>query len=172
MVTILVCLSLVIYIENEINIVPISALISIMIIGAMHLKLHSKKTEKIKKTLNSFWDVMQIFLFVSVGVVVDFTYFPDYWRNALFIIFVGTIFRFMAVWICLIRTRMNNKEKLFCCIAYLPKATVQATFSTIPLMLGLSFGPLILTVCVMAILILTPVGSLLIEFTYKKLLIV
>jgi len=168
---ILVSLSLgILYIENEIPSFPISSLLAIMIIGVIHLKKLPKEAYTIESTLSNFWEVMSIFLFVSVGSVIDFSFFPIYWKVSLLIISLGTIFRFLSVWLCLIKTQLDFKEKLFCAITYIPKATVQATFAAVPLGLGLGFGPLVLTVSVMAVLVLAPIGSLLIELTYKKLL--
>ena len=85
-------------------------------------------------------------------------------------IFTALIFRTIGVLICLAGTVMDWKERLFCVIAYLPKATVQAAIGGMPLAMGLSCGNIVLTVAVLSILITAPLGAFLIDGTYKKLL--
>lgn len=82
---------------------------------------------------------------------------------------LGMIFTGMLL-CCLLKTRLNMKERLFCMIAYMPKATVQAAIGGIPLAMGLPCGNIVLTVAVLTILITAPLGAFLIDFTYKKLL--
>ena len=76
----------------------------------------------------------------------------------------------IGVLICLIKTKLNKKERLFCMIAYCPKATVQAAIGYIPLTMGLSCGNIVLTVAVLSILITAPLGAFFIELLYKRLL--
>ncbi len=85
-------------------------------------------------------------------------------------IIIALIFRMAGVYISLIKTKLTNKERLFCLIAYCPKATVQAAIGAVPLSLGLSSGELILSTAVIAILITAPLGALGIDKSYKKLL--
>ena len=89
---------------------------------------------------------------------------------AIILIVCVLMFRMAGVLCCLLKTRLNMKERLFCMIAYMPKATVQAAIGGIPLAMGLPCGNIVLTVAVLAILITAPLGAFLIEFTYKKLL--
>ena len=70
----------------------------------------------------------------------------------------------------LVKTRLNKKERLFCAIAYTPKATVQAAIGTIPLTMGLACGEIVLTTAVVAILITAPFGAICVDNLYKKLL--
>ena len=76
----------------------------------------------------------------------------------------------VGVWLCLLGTGLTAKERLFCVIAYCPKATVQAAIGSVPLAMGLPCGQLILSVAVLAILITAPLGSLGMELTYGKFL--
>lgn len=78
--------------------------------------------------------------------------------------------RLVGVSVCLTRTRLSKKEKVFCMLAYTPKATVQAAIGSIPLSMGLGCGPIVLTVAVLAILITAPLGALAIDRTYRRLL--
>ena len=76
----------------------------------------------------------------------------------------------LGVFVCMIKTRLNIKERLFCMVAYIPKATVQAAIGGMPLAMGLECGNLVLSIAVIAILVSAPLGGFLIDFTYKKLL--
>ena len=80
------------------------------------------------------------------------------------------VFRMVGVFMCLIKTRLSRKERLFCMIAYTPKATVQAAIGGVPLAMGLACGEIVLTVAVVAILITAPLGAFFIDLTYKRLL--
>lgn len=84
---------------------------------------------------------------------------------------LALVFRGIGVSICLIKTNLNWKERLFCVIAYLPKATVQAAIGSVPLAMGLSCGQIVLSVAVLAILITAPLGAIGMDLTYKKLLV-
>lgn len=86
------------------------------------------------------------------------------------LIFGALLFRMAGVWVCLFKTKLLFKERLFCVLAYMPKATVQAAIGSVPLSMGLSCGNIVLTVAVLAILITAPLGAFLIDLTYKKLL--
>jgi len=76
----------------------------------------------------------------------------------------------IGVFICLLKTSLSKTERLFCMIAYCPKATVQAAIGSVPLACGLGCGQIVLTVAVLSILITAPLGAFMIEHTYKKLL--
>lgn len=84
--------------------------------------------------------------------------------------YLALIFRAAGVFICMLGTKLNKKERLFCVIAYLPKATVQAAIGSVPMAMGLSCGKIVLSVAVLAILITAPLGALGMDASYKKLL--
>ena len=86
------------------------------------------------------------------------------------VILIALVLRVVGVFLCMLKTPLDFKEKLFCMIAYVPKATVQAAIGAIPLSLGLSCGNIVLTVAVLAILITAPLGALGMDMTYKRLL--
>ena len=109
-------------------------------------------------------------LFVLVGATVDVRYTLTAGTSALAMIFTALAFRAVGVCICLIGTDLNAKERLFCVIAYLPKATVQAAIGSVPLSLGLPCGKIVLSVAVLAILITAPLGAIGIDRSYTKLL--
>ena len=116
------------------------------------------------------WVGAEVFLFVLVGATVNINYLSHVGFKALLLILLALIFRMFGVFICLLNTKLNKKEKLFAMIAYTPKATVQAAIGGIPLSLGLSCGDITLTVAVLAIVLTAPLGAFAIDLSYKKLL--
>lgn len=116
------------------------------------------------------WVGAEVFLFVLVGATVNINYLSHVGFKALLLIILALVFRMFGVFICLLKTKLNKKEKLFAMIAYTPKATVQAAIGGIPLSLGLACGDTVLTVAVLAIILTAPLGAFAIDLTYKKLL--
>ena len=110
-------------------------------------------------------------LFVLVGAAVDIRYTFEAGLGAVLMIFIGLIFRSAGVWLCLPGTNLNTKERIYCVIAYLPKATVQAAIGSVPLSLGLPCGKIVLSVAVLSILITAPLGAVSMDFSFKKLLV-
>ena len=90
--------------------------------------------------------------------------------SAVILIFGVLVFRMAGVFLCVAKTSLTMKERLFCMIAYMPKATVQAAIGGIPLSMGLACGRIVLVVAVLAIMITAPLGAFLIDLTYRKLL--
>lgn len=112
----------------------------------------------------------EVLLFVLVGAIVDIKYAVSAGALAILVILGALVFRMLGVFVCLLKTRLSMKERVFCMIAYCPKATVQAAIGSIPLAMGLECGQIVLTVAVLAILIIAPLGALGIDMGYKKLL--
>lgn len=119
---------------------------------------------------SKLWVAAELLLFVLVGATVDVGYALASGGAAVLLIFGVLVFRMAGVFLCLLGTSLDRRERLFCMIAYMPKATVQAAIGAIPLSMGLACGQIVLTVAVLSILITAPLGSFLIERTYKKLL--
>ena len=105
-----------------------------------------------------------------MGATVDLKYAVSAGAGAVLLVVGALIFRMIGVMISLIKTKLTGKEKMFCMLAYTPKATVQAAIGAIPLAMGLSCGQIVLTVAVLSILITAPFGAVCIDNTYKKLL--
>lgn len=97
-------------------------------------------------------------LFVLVGATVDIRYAVSAGVVSIVLIFAVLVFRMLGVFLCLLKTKLTMKERMFCVIAYMPKATVQAAIGGVPLAMGLSCGNIVLTVAVTAILITAPLG--------------
>lgn len=162
---------LLVTLENSLKgIVPISGLIAIMSIGISLQKIRSDASKRISTKFSKLWVAAELMLFVLVGATVDIKYAFSAGIMAIVLIFGVLVFRMIGVLICLIKTKLNKKERLFCMIAYCPKATVQAAIGYIPLTMGLSCGNIVLTVAVLSILITAPLGAFFIELLYKRLL--
>lgn len=152
------------------GVVPVSGLLAIMSVGATLLQGHGELAKRLSSKFSKLWVGAEILLFVLVGATVDIKYAVSAGVMAFFVIAFGILFRMTGVFVCLLKTRLSMKERLFCMIAYCPKATVQAAIGSIPLSMGLGCGQIVLTVAVLAILITAPLGALGIDSTYKKLL--
>lgn len=150
--------------------ITFSSLISIMFIGVGLKRNREIVAKRLSIKYGKLWVGAEVFLFVLVGATVNINYLSHVGFKALLLIILALIFRMLGVFICLLNTKLNKKEKLFAMIAYTPKATVQAAIGGIPLSLGLSCGDIILTVAVLAIVLTAPLGAFAIDLSYKKLL--
>lgn len=150
--------------------IAMSALIAIMAAGIVINRIDSKMAKELLGTYNRLWKVFELFLFVLVGISVDLAYIKEAGLLAVLLIIIGLIFRMIGVNISLIGTNLDKNERVFTSFAYLPKATVQAAIGPVALSMGLNSGNLILSVSVIAILLTAPLGAILTDKTYKKLL--
>ncbi|MFM1542481.1 cation:proton antiporter [Helcococcus ovis] len=158
--------------KNEIGkLFAFSEMLSVMTLALVYsLKSENDVIYSLKNGFSGIWSGFEVLLFVLIGAQVDIRYTLGAGALGLLLIFATLVFRTLAVNICLIGTNLNLKERMFCMISYLPKATVQAAIGAIPLSLGLPNGTLILSIAVLGILITAPVGAIGIETTYRKLL--
>ena len=150
--------------------ITFSSLISIMFIGVGLKRNREIVAKRLSIKYGKLWVGAEVFLFVLVGATVNINYLTHVGFKALLLIILALIFRMFGVFICLLKTKLNKKEKLFAMIAYTPKATVQAAIGGIPLSLGLACGDIVLTVAVLAIVLTAPLGAFAIDLSYKKLL--
>ncbi len=150
--------------------ITFSSLIAIMFIGVGLKRNREVVAKRLSIKYGKLWVGAEVFLFVLVGATVNINYLTHVGFKALLLIILALIFRMFGVFVCLLKTKLNKKEKLFAMIAYTPKATVQAAIGGIPLSLGLSCGDIVLTVAVLAIILTAPLGAFAIDLTYKKLL--
>ena len=150
--------------------IAISALISIMTAGMAINMEDERLTSDLLGSFGRLWKVFEVFLFVLVGISVNMAYVKEAGFLAVLLILIGLIFRMVGVNISLIGTNLNKYERLFTSFAYLPKATVQAAIGPVALSMGLAPGNLILSVSVIAILVTAPLGAILTDKTYDKLL--
>lgn len=152
------------------EIIPFSGLLAAMALGGTVLKGREKVARRIAGKFSKIWVASELILFVLLGAAVDIRFVLTAGIPAVLLIVGALLVRTVGTYLSLIRSGLNQKEKLFCAIAYVPKATVQAAVGAIPLSLGLASGNIILSVAVLSILITAPVGAIAIDRSYKKLL--
>ena len=152
------------------QLIPISGLLSVMVIGITFLNTSETRALRLRKKFDTVWVFTELVLFVLVGAAVDISIALSAGLFALIILLVGLTLRVTGVQLSLLNTKFNKKEKIFCGISFIPKATVQAAIGAIPLALGVASGELILAIAVFSIMVTAPLGAILIDFTYKKLL--
>ena len=152
--------------------VSVSSLLGILWFSMVLYHFRKEAAKKKKKAYDGLWDGFEILLFVLVGAIVSLDYAFSKEGAMLFgLILIGLVFRSIGVCVCVIRTLYTVKEKLFIILSYLPKATVQASIGGIALQEGLPCGEIILTGAVIAIIFTAPVGGILMDCFYPKLLI-
>ncbi|WP_418667883.1 cation:proton antiporter [Allofournierella sp.] len=157
--------------ESEIKeAVPLSGLLAVMALGGTIYRQYGNLAKRLSVKYEKVWIGAELLLFVLVGAAVDVRSLASVGAAAAALIAIALAFRMVGVALCLVKTKLNRKERLFTAISYLPKATVQAAIGGIPLALGIPAGNMILTVAVVAILITAPVGAIGADLTYKKLL--
>lgn len=150
--------------------VPLSGLLAVMALGGTIYRQYGNLAKRLSVKYEKVWIGAELLLFVLVGAAVDIRSLASVGAAAAALIAIALAFRMVGVALCLVKTKLNRKERLFTAISYLPKATVQAAIGGIPLALGIPAGNTILTVAVVAILITAPVGAFGADLTYKKLL--
>lgn len=153
------------------DIIPFASLIAVMCIGITLQRNRKEAAVRLSVKFNKLWVCAEVILFVLVGATVNISYAISAGISAVMLIFGVLLFRMAGVFVCMIKTKLNMRERLFCVISYMPKATVQAAIGGVPLSMGLACGNIVLTVAVLAIIITAPLGAFLIDLTYKRFLI-
>ncbi|MEG0265163.1 MAG: cation:proton antiporter [Erysipelotrichaceae bacterium] len=162
---------LLIELQNQLEgIIPISGLLGIMGIGITINQKYLILAKRLSSKYNKLWVASEILLFVLVGASVDLSYAFGVGLFAILLVVGALLFRMVGVAMCLVKTELTKKERLFTMLAYTPKATVQAAIGGVPLAMGLACGQQVLSVAVVSILITAPFGAIAIDQSYKKLL--
>lgn len=173
-VKILIILSisfLLLELQNRLEeVVPVSGLLAIMSMGIVIKQKYEVLASRLSAKYNKLWVAAEIFLFVLVGATVDLQYAVSAGAAAVLLVAGALLFRMLGVLLSLVRTKLTPKEKLFCMVAYTPKATVQAAIGAVPLSMGLACGQIVLTVAVLSILITAPFGAICVDKLYPRLL--
>ena len=153
------------------GVIPVSGLLAVVSMACV-LKMKSTGfvSRRLSEKFGKLWLAAEVMLFVLVGAAVDIRYMAQAGFLAVIMIVLALIIRAVGVWLCLLGTNLNGKERLFSVIAYVPKATVQAAIGSVPLAMGLPCGNIVLSVAVLAIIITAPLGALGMDFTYRRLL--
>ena len=156
------------WLEGKIAVSGLLAVVSMACV--LKMKCTAFVSKRLSEKFGKLWLAAEVILFVLVGAAVDIRYTLEAGLAAVAMILVALIFRSFGVLLCTVKTNLSAKERAFCVIAYLPKATVQAAIGSVPLAMGLACGKTVLTIAVWAIFITAPAGAALIDFSYKKLL--
>lgn len=151
--------------------IAVSGLLAVVAMACVvKIKFDQSVCTRLSEKFGKLWIAAEVMLFVLVGAAVDVRYTLTAGSMAVIMIFTALAFRAFGVFLCMLGTELNKKERLFCVIAYLPKATVQAAIGSVPLSFGLPCGKIVLSVAVLAILITAPLGAVGIDRSYKRLL--
>ena len=156
------------WLEGKIAVSGLLAVVSMACV--LKMKCTAFVSKRLSEKFGKLWLAAEVILFVLVGAAVDIRYTLDAGLAAVAMIFVALIFRSFGVLLCTVKTGLSAKERAFCVIAYLPKATVQAAIGSVPFAAGLPCGKIVLSVAVMAIIITAPLGAFGMDLTYKKIL--
>ena len=158
-------------VENRLQgYIPVSGLLAIMSMGIIIKQKYGVLALRLSAKYNKLWLGAEVFLFVLVGATVDLRYVASAGVSAVLLILGALLFRMTGVAVSLLKTGLSKRERLFCMVAYTPKATVQAAIGAIPLSMGLECGNIVLTVAVLSILITAPFGAICVDNLYKRLL--
>lgn len=151
--------------------VAVSGLLAIMSMAIIiAMKSNISVVKRLQAKFGKLWIAAEVVLFVLVGAAVDIRFTLTAGISAIIMIFLALFIRAIGVTICMINTKLNAKERLYCIFAYMPKATVQAAIGSVPLAMGLGCGKIVLSVAVLGILITAPLGAICMDAGYKKCL--
>jgi NhaP-type Na+/H+ or K+/H+ antiporter len=168
-IVVLACSILLTWLEEELKAkVEMSALIGVMTVGAILLEKTEHRAHKISEKLGKVWIFAEILLFVLVGAQVNVHVALDAGAAGAALIFVGLAARSAGTYLSVLGAGLNLREKLFCVISYIPKATVQAAIGAVPLEAGVGSGEVILAVSVLSIIITAPLGAIGIMLAGKR----
>ena len=156
------------WLEGKIAVSGLLAVVSMACV--LKMKCTAFVSKRLSEKFGKLWLAAEVILFVLVGAAVDIRYTLEAGIAAVAMIFVALIFRSFGVLLCTVKTNLSAKERAFCVVAYLPKATVQAAIGSVPFAAGLPCGKIVLSVAVMAIIITAPLGAFGMDLTYKKIL--
>ena len=158
------------FVEDTWKVIPFASLIAIMALGTMIRRQKQELAVRLSGKYDKLWVVAEIFLFVLVGASVEISSLKTAGVRAFILILIVLVFRMIGVYLCMLGTSLNLRERAFCMLAYTPKATVQAAIGGLPLAMGLACGNIVLTTSVVAIMLTAPLGAFAIDLTYKRFL--
>lgn len=156
------------WLEGKISVSGLLAVVSMACV--LKLKSTAFVSKRLAEKLGKLWIAAEVLLFVLVGAAVDIRYTLSAGVAAVIMILAALVFRTAGVLLCTAGTSLNGKERFFCVLSYLPKATVQAAIGSVPMAAGLPCGKMILSVAVLAILITAPLGAIAMDGTYRRFL--
>jgi NhaP-type Na+/H+ or K+/H+ antiporter len=152
--------------KNDVTFSSLLAIIALTV--TFKLNLPEKVTTRLNDKIGKIWIFAEIILFVLLGSQINFELTYNAGTSAIILILVGFLARFIGMNLCLFFSKFSFKERLFCSISYLPKASVQAAIGSIPLSLGIANGDIILSLAVLSIIVTAPLAGVIMDFTYKR----
>lgn len=152
------------------GIIPVAGLVGVMVVGFLIIDQSPSLGKTLSEEFSQIWFLAEIIVFVLLGAQLQLNLLVNLLVPGLIIVSLGLIARSIGVYISLFKTGLNNKEKLFCIIAYMPKANTQATIGILPLAAGVASGEIILAITGIAIIFTAPLGAILTEIAGNKLL--
>lgn len=168
-ITFIICLSMRM-LEKSLNLEIFNSLLAIMVYGFFIRNYMKKDANVILDSMNKVWKYGKLYLFTFVGMSINPILVGKYFFIGIMILTISLFIRSIGVFIALIGTNLNKKEKLFCVIAYLPKATVQSAKASIPLQMGVLGGDIMQAIAILSVLVTAPIGAIGINLTCEKLL--
>lgn len=157
-------------IEKKLHLEIFNSLLAIMVYGFFIRNYIEQFSKYILDSMNNVWKYGKLYLFTFVGMAINPTLVGKYFLIGVIILSCSLFIRSIGVLIALIGTDLSKKEKLFCVIAYLPKATVQSAKASIPLQMGVVGGEIMQAIAILSVLITAPIGAIGINLTCEKLL--
>ena len=155
---------------ETLNIFPIASLLGIMTMGFIILEKYPILAKRLSTKFNKIWVFSEIILFVLIGAAVNIKVIFSSSSVGVIIVLIGLVGRMLGVGVSLFGSNLNKKERLFCGLSYIPKATVQAAISGIPLAMGVPHGEILLAIGVLSIIISVPIGVIGIRMGQTRLL--
>lgn len=140
--------------------VALSALLGVMTVGWILREKAPQVAQGMARQLTGMWTFAEVLLYVLVGAQVNIHVAWDAGLLGLMLVVLGLGVRSVAVWWCVRGQAFNRRERLFCVVAFVPKATVQAALGAIPLAQGVPSGEMILAVAVLSIVFTAPLGAI------------
>ena len=168
-ITFVICLAMRL-VEKTLHLEIFNSLLAIMVYGFFirnYIEIYAKS---ILDSMNSIWKYGKLYLFTFVGMSINPSLVGKYLMIGIIILICSLTVRSIGVLIALSGTNLSKKEKLFCIIAYLPKATVQSAKASIPLQMGVVGGEIMQAIAILSVLITAPIGAIGINLTCEKLL--
>jgi NhaP-type Na+/H+ or K+/H+ antiporter len=150
------------------SVIPLAGLVGVMVLSFVIMDRRSDLGVPLSHTFNKIWIFAEILVFVLVGAQVNLFLVWNYALVGILVLIIGLAARSAGVYISLMGTEFNLKEKLFCVVSFIPKATVQATIGAIPLAAGVASGELILAIAVLSILFTSPLGALAVRYVGRS----
>lgn len=157
-------------VEKSLHVEVFNSLLTVMIYGFFIRNYTDNSSQVILNNMNSIWKIGKLYLFTFVGMSINPNVVGKYFLIGVVILSISLFIRSIGVLLALTGTNLNKKERIFCVIAYLPKATVQSAKANIPLQIGVAGGDIMQAIAILSVLITAPIGAIGIKLTSDKLL--